>query len=144
MCSQIIFLIYCILKKKQLRSIILLNLITAEIPSFMIIYTLRLFIAERLSKILQSCKRSCVHKLSLYAVYWKEQQRAIIPLNLVAAKIPSFTFIYMHPHIKATHPWKFEQNHPIHVRGVAFTNFLYILYSEKTSKGHNSAKFGHS
>ena len=45
-----------------------------------------------------------------------------------------------HLHTKCDSMWKFKQNPPKIVRGVAFTRFPYIMYSEKTTKGHNSAK----
>jgi hypothetical protein len=35
------------------------------------------------------------------------------------------SFLYFHLHIKVLHPWKFKQNLPFGLRGVAFTKFLY-------------------
>jgi hypothetical protein len=37
------------------------------------------------------------------------------------------TFLYCHLHIKVVNPWKFKQNLPSGLRGVAFTKFLHSI-----------------
>jgi hypothetical protein len=47
------------------------------------------------------------------------------------------SFLYFHLHIKVVHPWKFKQNLPSGLRGVAFTKFLHSQCSRLLSKHIN-------
>jgi hypothetical protein len=84
-------------------------------------------------------KRSCIHKISIWYIV-KKSTKAIILLNLVAAKIPFLTSFYtLRLFIpgslsKICHRFKRICVHKISI--------WYLV--KKLTKGHNSVKFGRS
>jgi hypothetical protein len=94
-------------------------LVTAKIPSFTTIYTLRLFIPVSLSKSAIRFKRSCVHKISTKNIV-KISTKGHNSLKFGCRKN---SFLYYHLHIKVVHPCKLKQNLTSGLTGVAFKRF---------------------
>ena len=116
--------------KNQQRAIIPSKLVIEKTPYFKIIYTIRVFIPEYLSKIDQLVKE----ELRSQRIKRKNQQKAIIQSNLVAAKIPVFKIIYTIRVFICENLSKIYHS----FKTSSITKYIH----EKSTKGHYFFKFG--